>query len=122
MQIFFSIILLALPTKDKWSKLDPTKAILRPRVLDTSLQKGTWPILGSLQQFKKEDWPMPQYIAREKGFENAWLETYKESCPAERILSKKVPFDYPADGDEEGSLFGPYRSSQIESIVASRLS
>ena len=110
-----------LPEQKAWSKLTPKKAIARPRVLDTYLQNKRWPVLGTLQDFKREEWPMPKYLAREKGFEDAWLETYKDSCPAERLLSKKVPFDSLLEENEEGSLFGPYISYQVEDRINERI-
>ena len=84
----------------------------------TYLQNKRWPILGTLPDFKRDEWPTPKYLAREKGFADAWLETYKDSCPAEHLLSKKVPFDFPLGENEEGSLFGPYIPYQIEDRIS----
>ena len=110
-----------LPEKKEWSQLDPKDAVKKLRILDTNLQNGKWLILGPLKGFKRDLWPMPQYIAGEKGFEDAWLETYSEKDLAERLLSKKVPFDYPKNGYEEGSLFGPYRSYEVEDLMKEEL-
>jgi len=47
-----------------WDDLDPASAILRIRFGDLGLINHTWPILGKIANWNRENWPMPDFVIR----------------------------------------------------------
>jgi len=51
----------ALPAADELPRLAPEDAIWSGRFGDLELVEGNWPVLGKLPDWRREEWPMPEF-------------------------------------------------------------
>jgi hypothetical protein len=49
------------------------------RIGDLSLIDKTWPIIGQLQPWRREEWPMPPFVRRDDITRKAWLVQYADN-------------------------------------------
>ena len=84
--------------------LQPSRAVLRVRFGDLGLLQGHWPILGDVPDWKRADWPMPDFATREPlGKPRIWLVRYSDNNPNHRVETKLIDDDSGLDTD---SLYG----------------
>jgi hypothetical protein len=86
---FFDPRLHELPSIDNLPSLIPSKARRVARFGDLNLIKGKWPIIGRITNWRRADWPMPQFISHDPLVNRAYLITYADDDPAE-IIDKKL--------------------------------
>lgn len=85
---------------------DAAKAI---RTGDMALANGRWPVLGDVENFNRNDWPVPVFIRRSDSLKRAWQATYADD-PAKPEREISVPYE--TGGLESDSLFG-YGSTEL---------
>ena len=80
--------------------LDPADACLVGRFGDVGLLKGSWPITGSLLEWKRENWPVPPFYRHDEKTEKAWLSFYSDQNlsflreePTEFSHESALPYD-----------------------------
>lgn len=71
--------------------LDPAKAILRIRFGDLGLLNGSWKIIGTVADWSRTDWPVPQFVRRDTLSRKAWVVRYSDSDP------NKIEAESPTD-------------------------
>lgn len=81
------------PSLAEVSKLSPQDALKVIRVGALGLVDGSWPTIGRVASWQREDWPMPQFVRRDDLSEKAWLVTYSDGDPNDVIEEQSVPFD-----------------------------
>ena len=87
------------------TNLSAADAILVRRVGYSSLRDGFWPVIGRLEPWSREAWPMPQFVRTDPETGRTYKVTYADDDPGKRI--RTTPCDsteaksYPRDG-----LFG----------------
>jgi Immunity protein 26 len=65
--------------KDKANlKLDPEQAIWIQMFGDLHILRGKWPIVGKLNDFNRDDWPMPVFAHRDDLIDVDYIRTYNE--------------------------------------------
>jgi hypothetical protein len=74
--------------------LDPEKAVLRVRFGDLGLVNGQWQVRGNLSNWKRSDWPMPDFARRPPGM-RARLVRYSDDDP------NRVEAEHPIDDNPE---------------------
>jgi hypothetical protein len=87
-------------------RLAPDDAVLVTRFLDRPLLAGEWPILASHDEWRPEEWPMPEllqlYIVNEPGEKT--VIRYSEDYPHRIADVRQIPVDeaqrYPPDHGE----------------------
>lgn len=52
---------------------------------DLGLYRGDWPIVGRVQNWRRDSWPMPSFIRREPLTGAAWKVTYSEDDPSQEV-------------------------------------
>src|ERR1700730_8850117 len=75
--------------------LVPANAILCVRLGDLGLINGEWQIHGKVPNWKREEWPMPDFVRREPGKTKPVLVRYSDNFPL-RVVKK-----YPVDDDSK---------------------
>ena len=69
---FFGPARKMVPEADELQNLRPQDALRVARVGDLSLIDKTWPIIGQLQSWKREEWAMLPFARREDITKKAW--------------------------------------------------
>ena len=80
------------PAADDLNNLRPQNALRVARVGDLSLTDKTWPIIGQLQSWKREEWAMPPFVRRDDIAQKAWRVQYSDT-DANRVASEQA-LDY----------------------------
>ncbi len=60
-----------------------------------------WKIITSIDNFKREDWPMPKFLRREEFTGRSLLITYADDNPGKEVaeeVCRPETTGYPADG------------------------
>jgi len=73
--------------------LDPANAILRVRFGDLGLVKGEWPVVGTVPNWDRSKWSMPDFVRRDDLSKKAWLVRYSDDDP------NRIETEYPIDFD-----------------------
>lgn len=81
------------PPVDEVKNLCPQDALRVARVGDLSLIDKTWPIIGQVQSWRREEWPMPPFVRREDITKKAWRVQYADN-DANRVVAEE-PMNYP---------------------------
>lgn len=58
------------------------RAVLVARFGDLSLVQGEWPLLGRLQDWSRDEWPMPAFVNRDSLSGVAWRVEYADYDPS----------------------------------------
>lgn len=74
--------------------LDPSKAVLRIRFGDLGLINKEWPIVGSVPDWNRSEWPMPSFVWRDPlGKMKAHLVHYSDDDPTQKTEGNPVEDD-----------------------------
>ena len=66
------------------SNLDPSEAILCLRFGDLGLVNGEWPIWGSIPEWNRSEWPMPDFVRKDPlGRKQSMLVRYSDTDPSQ---------------------------------------
>jgi len=84
--------------------LTSRSAIKIARVGDLGIIDGSWPIIGELPRWNRDDWPMPTFIRKDDLSNTAWRVQYSDSNPNQVISERLIPFD--SSEYEKDSLLG----------------
>jgi len=92
------------PTLDAVRGLHPDAALLRAIFGDLGIQLGKWPLLGRLDTWHREQWPLPEFGRIEDEARGvAWIANYESvdisENPRERRCSIEEARRLPEDGD-----------------------
>jgi hypothetical protein len=93
---FFGPKSVDVPTLADVSGLVTEEAITNALIGDLYLIEGSWPILGSLPDWKREEWPIPLFLHRESLTDRVWRVRYADDDPSE------LPVWEPATPEDEG--------------------
>jgi hypothetical protein len=69
--------------------LTPGKEVLKVRFGDLGLIKGKWPIRGSVPNWKRSEWTMPDFVRREPISNRTWLVRYSDADPS-RVVAEEL--------------------------------
>jgi hypothetical protein len=101
---FFGVKFPSIPTPSDLPILLPENALKVVKFGDLSLMTGEWPVVGHLQNWDQEDWPMPKFIRRDPLAKRARLVSYADDDPNQ--LVSEEPGNFEAAEYEEDSLLG----------------
>jgi len=91
-----------IPKLEKTSELKPEDAILRRMFGDLGLVRGSWAILGTPKDWRREDWPMPPLLYIDDISGKAWLRYYDENALGPFLRQNRCDpsehLDAPRDG------------------------
>lgn len=100
---FFGPKFESLPSGDVIGSLDPSKAIRVLMFGDLSLLNKDWPIIGSIANWSREEWPMPDFVRKDDISKKAWRVRYSDGNLLEPISEYPEPYDSALERD---SAFG----------------
>jgi hypothetical protein len=81
--------------------LEPTRAVLVGKFGDPGLLEGMWPILGSVPEWNRDQWPMPPLIRVDEIEQRAWLAWYDDKtfeCLRDEEVDPALASRFPKDG------------------------
>jgi len=100
-----------IPALNDVSCLKIDSAILAVRVGDLALIDSTWPIIGSISSWNREQWPMPLFVRREEPLsKRAWL-VHRSDIDPNLVVHEELLREPPADNLRSDSIFSS-RSAQ----------
>jgi hypothetical protein len=76
---FFRIELLDQAKEKNALVLEPEQAIWIAMFGDLHILRGKWPLIGKLNGFTRESWPMPVFVHHHEGFNINYVRTYDEN-------------------------------------------
>jgi hypothetical protein len=89
------------PTLEEVRSLSAPDALLVGRVGDLYLLKGRWPVLGTLEGWNRENWPMPIFRRVASLSSKSWLVVRSDEDPnkivSEEPVSSELPENVPRD-------------------------
>lgn len=100
---FFGKKFESMPSKDVIVSLRPLEAIRVLKFGDLFLQKKKWPIVGSIENWDRKDWPMPDFVRKDDISKKAWRARYSDDRISKIISEHPEPFDSSLERD---SVFG----------------
>ena len=75
-----------IPNQISLQKITKESSILRLMCGDLQLHNGTWPIIGHLSPWKREEWPMPLFYREDLlGRERNYVVQYSDDDPAKVV-------------------------------------
>ncbi len=83
--------------------LDPEKAIMRVIFGDLGLINGEWEIVGTIPDWKRAEWSMPDFVRRDPISKRAFLVRYSDTDP--NMLLGECPTDYNSKLESD-SMYG----------------
>lgn len=98
---FFGPASTSLPTLNAISKYKPSDVAYRCMFGDLGLYKGTWPIIGKVANWDREQWPMPEFFRQPAGTNQSFKILYDPDDPGKEIAEipiEKVTTDLVQDG------------------------
>lgn len=99
---FFGPIRKEIPSLQEIKDLKADHALEKYRFGDLYLYNGDWPIIGSPEKWKRDEWPIPGFYRKDFLQENHYRRVvYSDTDPNHEILEESVPFkmvkDLPKD-------------------------
>lgn len=88
---------------DATIELYPENAILKVRFGDLGLINGEWPVVGKVEHWDPNDWPMPEFVRRDPLSGRAWIVRYADDDPS--VVERECPTDADYEGPTD-SLSG----------------
>ena len=82
-----------MPTKTEIPVLCPEKTVQVAKFGDLFLINGRWPVISHIQDWDRNDWPMPKFVRRDAISKRAFLITYSEDVPKQPVLEERCDFD-----------------------------
>jgi hypothetical protein len=90
------------PRIDELDRLDASNADLARKFGDLGLRSGTWPLIGSLSSWDRNQWPMPDFRRYEELTGRTFVVTYSDADPnqveRERLSTPDDTINLPKDG------------------------
>ncbi len=82
-----------LPSIEELGSLDPKDALLADRFGDLGLHDGTWPVLGPLPNWNRDDWPMPVFGRVKLDNDVGLAFHYDPDDPSKELRHEELPAD-----------------------------
>jgi hypothetical protein len=98
---FFGPKLCSIPKLAELPPLRSSEAVYHTIFGDLGLHNGTWPIIGNLQRWKREDWGMPVFYRRD-AFSNQLYEVQYSDLDPAKLLSERPVSDIPGQATNDG--------------------
>lgn len=73
--------------------LKPGNALRVLRFGDLLLLNKSWPVIGEITDWRREDWPMPDFVRKDEISKKAWRARYSEDDVCELIGEWSEPYD-----------------------------
>lgn len=104
-----------LPSKDFPVSLKPKESLRILRFGDLSLINGEWKIIGSIDNWNRKDWPMPDFVRKDEISKKAWRVKFSDDDVCKVISESPEPFDSTL---ERAAVFG---SGAVEMLLTKLL-
>lgn len=91
------------PTLEAVSFLSPRQALRAVRFGDPFLVNGKWPVIGSVKNWNRDAWPMPDFVRRDELTKQAWRVRYSEDNLTQALSETPEPYDSALERD---AVFG----------------
>ncbi len=90
------------PALEDCSGLSAGGALWVTKFGDLGLRDGTWPMLGTVDDWSREDWPMPEFVRHEELSGRSFRVIYDDSDPNKLLREVQVDPDTAEQGVRDG--------------------
>src|SRR5262245_62731168 len=73
--------------------LNPDRALTSIRVGDLRLITGQWKVIGTVPNWHRAEWPMPNFVRRDPISGKAWLIRYSDVDPVHSVSEPLTNYD-----------------------------
>ena len=108
-----------IPSVDEVKNLRPQDALRVARVGDLSLIDKTWPIIGQVQSWRREEWPMPPFVRYEELTGRSFRVVYDDDDPDKVLREELVPPGTAEQGPKDGLMGAGFVEKVLTSLLAS---
>ena len=98
------------------TELNPANAVLRVRFGDLGLINGEWPVIGTVPDWDRGRWPMPEFVRRDPLSGRVWIVRYADDNPT------TVEEEHLADAECDGGTDSLYGYGAVEIALTGLLS
>jgi hypothetical protein len=99
---FFPKVFHKPPVIEELTDLSPEASVLMVRFGDYGLVKKLWPVIGQLDPWHRNQWPMPLFYRKDFLLEGGWIVEYADDDPTKFIRETRTsgnPDGLISDGD-----------------------
>jgi len=94
----------ALPSLIDVQGLAPSDAVLVGKFGHLGLTRGTWPILGRLDEWNRDAWPMPVFVRYEELSGRSFNVIYDEDDPSSLVREEEILPGTAEQGPKDGLM------------------
>jgi len=106
------------PLLDELSGLTADQAIWVSRFGYLGLRNGTWPPLGRLDHWRREDWPMPEFIRYEELTGRSFRVIYDDSDPNKVVGEVQIPAGTAEQGPHDGAAGAGFVEIRLTNLLS----
>ena len=106
------------PVIDDVAGLEPDGAALIGRSSALGIQTGEWPSIGRLENWNREEWPMPIFAYKDLLRENLYFWRYYDPDDPSKFTGQRM---VPSDTTPQGPIDGCYGYVAAQIVLSQRL-
>lgn len=105
------------PALDDVKDLTPEEAVLVRKVGHLGITGGSWPILGRLEDWNRDAWPMPVFVRYEELTGRSFHVFYDDNDPIRLLREEKIAPGADEQGPRDGLMGAGYAEQALTSLL-----
>jgi hypothetical protein len=114
---FFGPRRVDVPSLEDMADLKPADAVLVGKLGHLGLTGGTWPILGRLEGWDRDEWSMPVLVRYEELTGRSFKVSYDDDDPNKLIREEQVVPGSDEQGPKDGLMGAGYAEKVLRSLL-----
>jgi len=106
------------PTLDQVSGLTTDQALWVSKFGYLGLRNGLWPVLGRLDNWRREDWPMPEFVRYEELTGRSFRVIYDDLDPNKIVREVQVAPGAAEQGPHDGSAGAGFVEIRLTNLLS----
>jgi Immunity protein 26 len=107
----------AVPSLDEVAYLKPSNALLVRKFGDIGLTGGTWPIIGHLKSWDRDEWPMPVFVRYEELSGRSFQVFYDPDDPNKFIGEEQISPGEAEQRPKDGLMGAGFAEKLLASLL-----
>lgn len=108
----------AVPSLEEVAQLRPVDAVLVGMFGDLGLIRNEWPVIGSVEGWDRNEWPMPVFVRYEELTGRTFHVFYDPDHPNRVIREEQVPPGEAEQGPQDGLMGFGYTEAVLTRLLA----
>lgn len=106
------------PSMSDGENLTPSDAVLVGKFGHLGLKQGSWPVVGSVSDWDRSEWPMPAFVRYEELTGRSFRVVYDEDDPAKLVAEVPVQPGPAEQGPKDGLMGAGYVEKVLTGLLA----